>query len=174
MKYSLSEFRVSSETDNHWIAPSASVIGRVILGDKASVWFGATLRGDNEPITIGEGSNVQDNSVLHTDLGFPLTLGRNVSIGHMVMLHGCTIGAGSLVGVGSIILNGARIGENCLIGANSLITEGKEIPANSVVMGAPGKVIREVTAKDREALIFAAEHYVERMRLYREGLVEDD
>ncbi len=173
MKYSLGEHRVSTETEDYWIAPSASVIGRVVLHDKASIWFGATLRGDNEPITIGERSNVQDNSVLHTDLGFPLTLGRNVSIGHMVMLHGCTIGDGTLIGVGSIILNGARIGENCLIGANSLITEGKDIPANSLVMGAPGKVVREITAKDREGLIFAAEHYVEKMRLYRESLAED-
>jgi carbonic anhydrase/acetyltransferase-like protein (isoleucine patch superfamily) len=152
MKYFLGEHRVTTETEDYWIAPSASVIGKVILHDKASVWFGATLRGDNENIIIGERSNVQDNSVLHTDLGFPLSIGCNVSIGHMVMLHGCIIGDGTLVGIGSIILNGARIGENCLIGANSLITEGKKIPPNSLVMGAPGQIVREITAKDREGL----------------------
>jgi len=173
MKYFLGEHRVTTETEDYWIAPSASVIGKVILHDKASVWFGATLRGDNENIIIGERSNVQDNSVLHTDLGFPLSIGCNVSIGHMVMLHGCIIGDGTLVGIGSIILNGARIGENCLIGANSLITEGKKIPPNSLVMGAPGQIVREITAKDREGLAYASEHYVEQMQLYRERLAED-
>lgn len=125
--------------DEYWIAPTAAVMGRVILKKNASVWWGATLRGDNDPIVIGEGSNVQDGSVLHTDHGSPLTLGANVTVGHLVMLHGCDIGDGSLVGIGSIVLNGAKIGKNCLIGANCLITEGKEIPDNSLVMGRPGR-----------------------------------
>src|SRR4051794_33287413 len=119
---------VLPEERQYWIAPNAIVIGNVVLKKNASVWFGAVLRGDNDPIEVGENSNVQDNSVLHTDLGQPLTIGDNVTVGHMVMMHGCTIGAGSLVGIGSIILNGARIGRNCLIGAGALITEGKEIP----------------------------------------------
>jgi len=128
----------------YWIAPNAVVLGRVRLLKNASVWFGATLRGDNEWITVGEGSNVQDGSVLHTDPGAPLTIGKGVTIGHMVMLHGCEIGDGSLVGIGSIILNRTKIGKNCLIGANTLLTEGKDIPDNSVVMGAPGRVVRQV------------------------------
>ena len=128
--------------DEYWIAPNAAVIGRVILKKNASVWFSATLRGDNEPVTVGENSNVQDGSVCHTDHGSPLVIGANVTVGHMVMLHGCAIGDNSLVGIGSIVLNGARIGKNCLIGANCLITEGKEIPDNSLVMVAPGKVVR--------------------------------
>ncbi|MET0273232.1 MAG: gamma carbonic anhydrase family protein, partial [Phenylobacterium sp.] len=131
--------------DEYWIAPTAAVMGRVILKKNASVWFGATLRGDNDPIIIGEGSNVQDGSVLHTDTGSPLVIGANVTVGHLVMLHGCTIGDNTLVGIGSIVLNGAKIGKNCLIGANCLITEGKEIPDNSLVMGAPGKVVRELS-----------------------------
>ncbi|HEX6866014.1 MAG TPA: gamma carbonic anhydrase family protein, partial [Caulobacteraceae bacterium] len=124
--------------DAYWIAPTAAVMGNVILKTNASVWWGATIRGDNDPITIGENSNIQDGSVLHTDTGVPLTIGANVTVGHLVMLHGCTIGDNSLIGIGSIILNGAKIGKNCLIGANVLITEGKEIPDNSLVMGAPG------------------------------------
>jgi len=151
---------------NFWIAPSATVLGSVRLLKDASVWFGATIRGDNEWITIGEGSNVQDGSVLHTDPGAPLTIGRGVTIGHMVMLHGCTIGDGSLVGIGSIILNRTRIGKSCLIGANTLITEGKEIPDNSVVMGAPGKVVREADDAVRAMLKYSAEHYVENWKRY--------
>src|ERR1700739_3571705 len=129
----------------YWIAPNAVVLVNVILKKNASIWWGATLRGDNDPIIVGEGSNVQDGSVLHTDTGSPLTIGANVTVGHMVMLHGCTIGDNSLVGIGSIVLNGAKIGKNCLIGANCLITEGKEISDNSLVMGAPGKVVREIS-----------------------------
>ncbi|WP_374348011.1 gamma carbonic anhydrase family protein [Phenylobacterium sp.] len=156
--------------DEYWIAPNAAVMGRVILKKNASVWFGATLRGDNDPIEIGENSNVQDGSVLHTDTGFPLTIGANVTIGHMVMLHGCTIGDNSLVGIGSIVLNGAKIGKNCLIGANCLITEGKEIPDNSVVMGAPGKVVRELTDEHAARMSFGALHYVENWKRYKAGL----
>lgn len=158
--------------DEYWIAPTAAVMGNVILKKNASVWFGATLRGDNDPIVIGENSNIQDGSVLHTDAGSPLTIGRDVTVGHMVMLHGCTIGDNSLVGIGSIILNGAKIGKNCLIGANCLITEGKEIPDNSLVMGAPGKVIREVSEGQARVLTASAHHYVENWRRYRRELRE--
>jgi len=153
--------------DEYWIAPNAIVVGRVILKKNASVWFGATLRGDNDPITIGENSNVQDGSVLHTDTGSPLTIGSNVTVGHMVMLHGCTIGDNTLVGIGSIILNGAKIGKNCLIGANCLITEGKEIPDNSLVMGAPGKVVREVSEAQARALTGSAQLYVQNWKRFR-------
>lgn len=158
--------------DEYWIAPTAAVMGNVILKKNASVWFGATLRGDNDPIVIGENSNIQDGSVLHTDAGSPLTIGRDVTVGHMVMLHGCTIGDNSLVGIGSIILNGAKIGKNCLIGANCLITEGKEIPDNSLVMGAPGKVIREVSEGQVRVLTASAHHYVENWKRYRRELRE--
>ena len=153
-----------------WIAPSATVIGNVKLLKGASVWFGATIRGDNELITIGENSNVQDGSVLHTDPGAPLTIGTNVTVGHLVMLHGCTIGDGTLVGIGSVFLNRARIGKNCLIGANTFIGEGKEIPDNSMVLGAPGKVIRELDAGMAEVLKGSATHYVENWRRYAAGL----
>jgi carbonic anhydrase/acetyltransferase-like protein (isoleucine patch superfamily) len=156
--------------DEYWIAPNAAVIGRVILKKNASVWWGVTIRGDNDPIVIGENSNVQDGSVLHTDTGSPLTIGANVTVGHMAMLHGCTIGEGSLVGIGSVILNGARIGRNCLIGANCLITEGKEIPDNSLVMGAPGKVVRELSAEQGAMLAAGALHYVENWKRYRRSL----
>ncbi|KSB88763.1 anhydrase [Caulobacter vibrioides] len=154
----------------YWIAPSASVMGNVVLKQNASVWWGAVLRGDNDPITIGENSNIQDGSVLHTDAGIPLTIGANVTVGHLVMLHGCTIGDGSLIGIGSIILNGAKIGKNCLIGAGALITEGKEIPDNSMVVGAPGKVIREVSEHQAMILQASALHYVENWKRYRAGL----
>jgi len=158
--------------DEYWIAPNAAVMGKVILHKNASVWFGATLRGDNDPIILGEGSNVQDGSVLHTDTGSPLTIGKNVTVGHMVMLHGCTIGDNTLVGIGSIVLNGAKIGKNCLIGANCLITEGKEIPDNSLVMGAPGKVVREITEQQAAMMIGGSMHYVENWKRYRRELAE--
>jgi carbonic anhydrase/acetyltransferase-like protein (isoleucine patch superfamily) len=154
----------------YWIAPSATVIGKVILKKNASIWFGAVLRGDNDPIVVGEGSNVQDGSVLHTDTGSPLTLGANVTVGHMVMLHGCTVGDNSLIGIGSIVLNGARIGKNCLIGAGCLIPEGKEIPDNSLVMGAPGKVIRELSPEQAARMAVGAAHYVENWKRYRAGM----
>ena len=156
--------------DEYWIAPTAAVMGRVILKKNASIWWGATLRGDNDPIVIGEGSNVQDGSVLHTDTGSPLTLGANVTVGHLVMLHGCEIGDGSLVGIGSIVLNGAKIGRNCLIGANCLITEGKEIPDNSLVMGAPGKVIRELSPEQAQRVALGAAHYVANWKRYKREL----
>jgi carbonic anhydrase/acetyltransferase-like protein (isoleucine patch superfamily) len=158
-----------SEGD-YWIAPNAAVMGNVILKKNASIWFNVTVRGDNDPIEIGENTNIQDGSVLHTDVGKPLIIGKNVTVGHMVMLHGCTIGDNSLIGIGSIILNGAKIGRNCLIGANSLITEGKEIPDNSMVMGAPGKVVRELQPGQIEALKASAAHYVQNWRRYAQDL----
>ncbi|MDH4384710.1 MAG: gamma carbonic anhydrase family protein [Caulobacter sp.] len=158
----------------YWIAPNAAVMGSVVLKKNASVWWSATARGDTDIITIGENSNIQDGSVLHADHGMPLNIGGNVTVGHLVMLHGCTIGDGTLVGIGSIILNGARIGRNCLIGANCLITEGKEIPDNSVVMGAPGKVVREVTPDQARMLEASAYHYVENWKRYARGLTVMD
>lgn len=156
--------------DEYWIAPTAAVLGRVILKKNASVWFGATIRGDNDPITIGENSNVQDGSVLHTDTGVPLTIGANVTVGHMVMLHGCEIGDHSLIGIGAVVLNGAKIGKNCLIGAKALIPEGKVIPDNSLVMGAPGKVVREVSAAQLETLAHSAAGYVANWKRFKTEL----
>ena len=156
--------------DAYWIAPSAMVIGNVELKQNASVWFGAVLRGDNDPIVIGEGSNVQDNSVLHTDIGCPLIIGRGVTIGHMVMLHGCTIGDNSLIGIGSTILNGARIGNNCLVGAGSLITEGKEFPDNSMIIGTPARVIRTLEPGQIEMLKASAGVYVKNWRRFASGM----
>ena len=156
--------------DEYWIAPTAVVLGRVTLKKNASVWFGAVLRGDNDPIIVGENSNIQDNAVLHTDVGQPLTIGDNVTVGHQVMLHGCMIGDGSLVGIGSIILNGARIGKGCLIGAGALITEGKEIPDFSMVVGSPGKVIRTLTEEQAAGIAAGAAHYVENWKRYKSGL----
>ena len=154
----------------YWIAPSAVVLGKVRLLADASVWFGAVLRGDTEWIEVGEGSNVQDLSVLHTDPGVPLTIGKGVTIGHKVMLHGCEVGDGSLIGIGSVILNRAKIGKNCLIGANTLITEGKDIPDNSVVMGAPGKVVRQVDEMQAASLKVSAAHYVENWKRFAREL----
>lgn len=167
--YELDGVKPTMEGD-HWVADSASVMGNVILKRNASVWFNATLRGDNDPIIIGENTNIQDGSVLHTDVGAPLTIGKNCTIGHMVMLHGCSIGENTLIGIGSIILNGAKIGKNCLIGANSLITEGKEIPDGSMVMGAPGKVVRELTPQQIQGIEGSAHHYVENWKRYARGL----
>ena len=158
------------EDGQYWIAPNATVLGHVILKKNASVWFGAVLRGDNDPIVIGENSNIQDNAVLHTDVGQPLTIGDNVTVGHQVMLHGCTIGDGSLIGIGSIVLNGAKIGKGCLVGAGALITEGKEIPDYSMVVGSPGKVIRNLAPEQAAALSAGALHYVENWKRYKTGL----
>ncbi len=154
-----------------WVAPSASVIGNVVLKQNASVWFGAVLRGDNDSIVIGENSNVQDNSVLHTDHGFPLVIGPNVTIGHMVMIHGATVGEGSLIGIGAIVLNGARIGRNCIVGAGALITEGKQIPDGSLVLGSPGRVARAVTEAETAMIANAAQHYVDNWKRYVAELV---
>jgi carbonic anhydrase/acetyltransferase-like protein (isoleucine patch superfamily) len=155
-----------------WIAPNATVIGDVRLAANVSIWWNAVLRGDNDPITIGENSNIQDGSVLHTDEGVPMTLGRDITVGHMVMLHGCTVGDGTLIGIKSVILNGAVIGKNCLIGANTLIAEGKVIPDRSVVMGSPGKVVRELTDEQLARMAHGAHHYVENAQRYRDLLEE--
>jgi len=156
--------------DDSWVAPDANLIGRVRLEAGASVWFGSTLRGDNELIHVGEGSNIQENSVLHTDMGYPLTIGKNCTIGHKAMLHGCTIGEQSLIGMGAMVLNGARIGRNCLIGAGALITEGKEIPDGSLVMGVPGRVVRALDEEAIAGLLASAQGYQQNMRRYRDGL----
>lgn len=167
MKHSLGDRRVEVR-GNAWVAPNATVIGSVVLENDASVWFNAVIRGDNDVITIGERSNVQDGSVLHTDEGVRLTIGRDVTVGHMVLLHGCTIGDGTLVGIKSIVLNHAKIGRNCLIGAHSLITEGKEIPDRSLVMGSPGKVVRQLTDEEVARVMANADHYVRKIALYRD------
>jgi carbonic anhydrase/acetyltransferase-like protein (isoleucine patch superfamily) len=153
-----------------WVAPGAHVIGQVILRSGASVWFGSTLRGDNEPITVGARTNIQENCVLHTDMGYPLTIAEDCTVGHKAMLHGCTIGAGSLIGMGATVLNGARIGRGCLIGAGALVTEGKEIPDGSLVMGAPGKVVRQLDDAARAALIDSATRYRANARRFAVGL----
>jgi carbonic anhydrase/acetyltransferase-like protein (isoleucine patch superfamily) len=153
-----------------WVADNAVLVGKVVLREDASVWFGSVLRGDNEPIVVGARSNIQDGCVLHTDPGFPLTIEDDCTIGHMVMLHGCSIGNGSLVGIGSIILNGAKIGPGCLIGAHALIPEGKQIPAGSVVMGSPGKIVRQVTEQDLARMRAGVLSYCHRWPLYAEKL----
>ena len=153
-----------------WVAPDANLIGRVVLEAESSVWFGVTMRGDNEEIRVERGSNVQENCVLHTDMGYPLVIGANCTIGHKAMLHGCIIGEGTLIGMGATILNGAKIGRGCLIGAGALVTEGKEIPDGSLVMGAPGRVVRELDAAARERLLLSASGYRANARRFRDGL----
>jgi carbonic anhydrase/acetyltransferase-like protein (isoleucine patch superfamily) len=170
MEYALGDLRVTTTGDAYWIAPTAVVIGMVKLEKNASVWWGSVLRGDNEPITIGEGSNIQDGCVLHADPGYPLIIGKGVTVGHMAMLHGCVIGDHALIGIGAVILNGARIGKNCLIGAKALIPEGKEIPDNSLVMGAPGQIKREVTEEHIARMRHSAEHYVGNWQRYKRDL----
>jgi carbonic anhydrase/acetyltransferase-like protein (isoleucine patch superfamily) len=155
-----------------WVADSADVIGRVELAEDASIWFNAVLRGDNEWIKLGRGSNVQDGSVLHTDAGIPMSLGENVTVGHQVMLHGCTIGDGTLVGIGAIILNNVRIGRNCLVGAGALLTEGKEFPDGSLIVGSPAVAVRSLSAAQIERVNHAATHYVENAKRFRAGLTK--
>lgn len=154
----------------YFVAPGAQLIGRVELKEDANVWFNCVLRGDNEWITIGERTNIQDNSVLHTDMGFPLTIGADCTIGHNVILHGCTIGHTTLIGMGATILNGAKIGNNCLVGANALVTEGKEFPDNSLIVGSPAKVVRTLDDDSRTKFLESAHHYVENGRRYLAGL----
>ena len=173
MKYSLGDKKVVAKGD-YWIAENAIVIGNVVLENNASVWFNCVVRGDNDLITIGENSQLQDGCIVHVDPGHPLTLGKNVSVGHMVMLHGCSVGDGSLIGIGSIILNDAKIGKNCLIGANTLITEGKVIPDGSMVMGSPGKVVRELKPEEIERINRIANNYAARAKRYREELKPDN
>lgn len=165
--YSLGDKKPQLPPDGeYWVAPTATVIGDVILKSGASVWFGAVVRGDNDPITIGRDTNIQDGSVLHSDPGEPLTIGDGVTVGHMVMLHSCEIGDNTLIGIGAVVLGRARIGKNCLIGANTLITEGKEIPDGSLVMGQPGKVVRQLESGQIEALKASAAHYVQNWKRY--------
>ncbi len=170
MIYALDGVRVSTDDDDYFIAPSAAVIGKVRLEKRASVWWNAVLRGDLELITIGENSNIQDGCILHTDDGLPCVVGANSTIGHMATLHGCVIGAGSMVGIGAIVLNGANIGRNCIIGSNALITDGKQIPDNSIVMGSPGKIVRETTAQDIAYIQETVDFYVDNQNRYRNGL----
>ncbi len=156
--------------DGAWVADSAQVMGNVVLEQDASVWFGAILRGDNEPLRVGAGSNIQDGSVAHSDPGFPLTIGAGVTVGHQVMLHGCTIGDGSLIGIQAVVLNGAKIGRNCLVGAGALVTEGKEFPDGSLIIGSPAKAVRQLTDEQIEGLRRSAQHYVDNARRFRTGL----
>ncbi|MGH8433903.1 MAG: gamma carbonic anhydrase family protein [Pseudomonas sp.] len=173
MKYRLGQSRVDVHPDS-WVAPNATLVGKVKLEPGASVWFNAVLRGDNELIHIGENSNVQDGTVMHTDMGYPLSIGRGVTIGHNAMLHGCSVGEYSLIGINAVVLNGAKIGKYCIIGANTLIGEGKEIPDGSLVMGSPGKVVRELTEAQKKMLEASAAHYVHNAQRYARDLVEQD
>ena len=172
MIYSLGDKQLNKDNLDFWVAPNAVVIGDVSLKKNASVWFGAVLRGDNDPIILGENSNIQDNSVCHTDDGMPLIIGNNVTVGHKVILHSCTVGNNSLIGMGSTVLNKAKIGNNCLVGANALVTEGKEFPDNSLIVGSPAKVKRELTDMEKKIIELSALHYVENMKRYKKDLLE--
>lgn len=169
--YQLSEFAPQID-ETAFVADSAHVIGKVHLAAHTSIWFGVTIRGDNELISLGEGSNVQENTVLHTDIGFPLTIGHHVTIGHQAMLHGCTIGDGALIGIQAIVLNGAMIGKNCLVGAGSLVTEGQQFPDNSLIVGAPAKVVRSLTEEEIQLFHHNTAHYVTRAQLFKSALIK--
>ncbi len=173
MLYKLGEAEVELAGDDWFVAENAIVVGRVRLENNASVWYHAVLRGDNDLITVGENSNVQDLSVLHTDPGIPLTIGRNVTVGHKVMLHGCTIGDNSLIGINSVVLNGAKIGRDCLVGANSLVTEGKQIPDGSLVLGSPARVVRQLTDEEKAMLLESADIYVRNFKRFKRDLKPD-
>ncbi|MDF1781852.1 MAG: gamma carbonic anhydrase family protein [Alcanivoracaceae bacterium] len=174
MIYKLGSRALKTATDNYWIAPNATVIGSVELGDNATVWFNAVIRADNDVIEIGDGTNIQDGSVLHVDPGVPMKIGKGVTVGHKVMLHGCTIGDNSLIGINAVVLNKARIGKNCIIGANSLVPEGMDIPDNSLVMGSPAKVVKEITDGHKAMLQMGAMHYVEHGKHFKEHLEADE
>ena len=156
--------------DTAWVADSAQVIGNVTLAEGSSVWFGVVIRGDTEAISVGRASNIQDNSVLHADHGMPLVIGEHVTVGHQVMLHGCTVGDGSLIGIGAVVLNGAKIGKNCLVGAGALVTEGKEFPDGCMILGSPAKAVRQLSEGQIEALKLSAQHYMDNARRYKTGL----
>ena len=160
--------QLKTDGDDFWIAPNATVIGNVELLKDASVWFNAVLRGDVELITVGQGSNVQDGAIIHTDPGFPCTIGKNVTVGHLAMLHGCEIGDGSLIGIGSVILNGAKIGKNCIIGSKALVTEGMEIPDGAMVLGIPGKVKKILNEEEQSVVSIGAEHYIQNYKKYKQ------
>ncbi len=173
MKYAFEDRRVVCKGD-YYIAHNATVIGSVVLENNASVWFNCVVRGDNDVITIGENSQLQDGCVVHVDPGFPVTLGKGVSVGHMAMLHGCTVGEGCLIGIKSVILNGAKVGRNCLVGANSLIGEGKEIPDGSLVIGSPGKVVRQLSPEEIRNINSFADHYVQKFKRYQKEFRRDE
>ena len=164
----LGDKKLKTVDDNFWIAPNASVIGDVNLERDASIWFNAILRADNEPITIGEGSNVQDGAIIHTDPGYACNIGKKVTVGHMAMLHGCSIGDGSLIGIGSVVLNGAKIGKNCIIGSKALVTEGMEVPDGSMVLGIPGKIKKTLTEEEQSIVSLGAEHYIDNYKKYKQ------
>ena len=164
----LGDKKLKTADDNFWIAPNASVIGEVNLERDTSIWFNAILRADNEPITIGEGSNVQDGAIIHTDPGFACRIGKKVTVGHMAMLHGCSIGDESLIGIGSVILNGAKIGKNCIIGSKALVTEGMEVPDGSMVLGIPGKIKKTLTEEEQSIVPLGAEHYINNYKKYKQ------
>ena len=174
MKYILEGNRVSTEGDDYFVAPTAAVIGKVRLERNASVWWNAVLRGDMEPITVGENSNIQDGCVLHTDVGYPCTVGKNSTIGHMAVLHGCTIGDNSMVGIGAVVLNGVTVGRNCIIGSNALIPDGKTIPDNSVVLGSPGKIVRKATEADQAYIQETVDFYVGNQDRFKNALEIDE
>jgi carbonic anhydrase/acetyltransferase-like protein (isoleucine patch superfamily) len=174
MKYRLGDKRVTLVGTGHYIAPTASLIGDVILHENSSVWFSCVLRGDADRIEVGAGSNIQDGTVMHADPGFPMTVGRNVTVGHNAMLHGCTIGDGTLVGINAVVLNGARVGRGCLIGANALVTEGMEIPDGSLVLGSPAKIKSQLSPEQQLGLIHNAEHYVGNAHRYATQLSEQE
>ena len=164
----LGDKKLKTADDNFWIAPSASVIGDVNLERDASIWFNAILRADNEPITIGEGSNVQDGAIIHTDPGYACSIGKKVTVGHMAMLHGCSIGDGSLIGIGSVVLNGAKIGKNCIIGSKALVTEGMDVPDGSMVLGIPGKIKKTLTEEEQSVVPLGADHYIDNYKKYKQ------
>jgi carbonic anhydrase/acetyltransferase-like protein (isoleucine patch superfamily) len=169
--YALGEDRPQlPEGDEYWVAPDAHVIGRVVLGPDCGIWFGSVLRGDNEPITLGAGTNIQEGTMIHTDMGYPVTIGDGCTVGHHAIIHGCTIGDNSLIGMGATVLNGARIGNNCLVGANALVTEGKVFPDNSLIVGAPAKVVRTLDDAAVEALRRSAESYVANWKRFAKDL----
>ncbi len=173
MLYKLDDVQVKV-SENYFVADSAAVIGNVALGNNVSIWFNVVVRGDSDLITIGEDSNIQDGAVLHTDPGFPMTLGKGVTVGHKAMLHGCIVGDYSLVGINAVVLNGAKIGSHCIIGANALVTENMQIPDGSLIMGSPAKIKRELNSKQQKSLELQAQHYVQNGHRFSQGLIEDD
>ncbi|MCX7628719.1 MAG: gamma carbonic anhydrase family protein [Geminicoccaceae bacterium] len=174
MIYRLGEYELETESEDFWVAPTAVIIGRVKLGREASIWWNCVLRGDGEPIEIGARTNIQDGTICHTDPGYPLVVGDDVTVGHAAVLHGCTIGSGSLVGIGAMVLTGAKVGRNCLIAAKALVAEGKEIPDNSLVMGIPGKIVGEVRPDQLERMARGTRAYVANWKRYRRDLVRVD